>query len=400
MSGTLRFGIAGLGHAASTEIIPSLSKIPNVQLTAAADVRRDALEKFRDEFDAEIFGSVEEMCRSPRIDVVYVASPNEFHAEHVIAAARNGKHAIVEKPMALSIEQCEAMNAAADAAGTKILCGHTHSWDPPIRKMREIVQRGELGKLRMINTWMYKHLLYTPRAKGELASSRGVILNQGPHQVDIVRLIGGGMVRSVRAMTGVWDPERPYEGAYLCFLEFEDGVAATLVFSGLAYFDTAELTWWLGESGYPRDPETHAKVRKQFRTFAADPEKEALLKDEMRYGGARAGARHVLSKPEPAGKHQPFFGVTVVTCDKGDMRQSPDGLLIHGEEGKKEIPLTHGKSAREDEIQELYEAIVGDKPVSHGGRWGEATLEVCLAIIESARERREIHLKHQVPIAE
>jgi predicted dehydrogenase len=400
MDRKLRFGIAGLGHAASTEIIPSLAKIPYVHLAAAADVRRDALEKFRKEFDAEVFTSVEEMCRSPHVDVVYVASPNEFHAQHVIAAAKNGKHVIVEKPMGSSIEECEAMNAAAEVAGTKILCGHTHSWDTPIRKIREIVRNGELGKLRMINTWMYKHLLYTPRAQGELASSQGVILNQGPHQVDIVRLIGGGIVRSVRAMTGIWDPSRPYQGAYTCFLEFENGVAATLVFSGLAFFDTAELTWWVGESGFPRDPETHTKVRRQFKTFAADPEKEALLKDEMRYGGARAGARHVLSKPEDPGKNQPFFGLTVVTCDKGDIRQSPDGLLVYGEEGKKEIPLTQGNSAREEEVSELYEAIAGDKPVSHGGRWGEATLEVCLAIIESARERREIFMKHQVPTEE
>src|SRR5207247_1757737 len=95
-------------------------------------------------------------------------------------AAKHKKHVIVEKPMALSLEECEAMNDAAEKNGVNLLCGHTHSFDPPIRKIREIVKSGELGKLCMINTWNYNEFMYRPRMKHELASSRGVVLNQGP----------------------------------------------------------------------------------------------------------------------------------------------------------------------------------------------------------------------------
>jgi len=63
-----------------------------------------------------------------------------------------------------------------------------------------------------------------------------------PHQVDIVRLIGGGMVKSVRAVTGVWDSMRTSEGASVCFLHFEDGAAATIVYNGRGYFDTANFS--------------------------------------------------------------------------------------------------------------------------------------------------------------
>ena len=196
---------------ASTQILPPLAALPYVEITAAADIRTDALAKFRDTYKGETFTSVEAMCDSPNVDAVFIATPNQLHAQHVIAAAERGKHAIVEKPMALAIEECEAMNEAAERHGVKLLCGHTHSFDPPIRKIRQIVTGGELGKLCMIHTWNYNEFMYRPRMKHELATSRGVVLNQGPHHVDIVRPIGGGMGRSVRAMTGIWDRARGYE---------------------------------------------------------------------------------------------------------------------------------------------------------------------------------------------
>jgi phthalate 4,5-cis-dihydrodiol dehydrogenase len=298
--------------------------------------------------------------------------------------------------MALSIAECEAMNAAAEKNGVRLLCGHTHSFDPPIRKIREIVKSGELGKLRMVHSWNYNEFMYRPRMKHELAASRGVVLNQGPHHVDVVRLIGGGMLRSVRAMTGVWDAARGHEGSYVCYLEFEDGTPATLVYSGYGFFDSAELFGWVGEGGQPRDPETNTKVRRRLRTIRTAEEEEAL-KEQMRFGGRREGEySHVWSGE----RHQPFFGLTLVSCDKGDIRQTPDGLLIYGEDGKREISLPAGSRGREAEVEELYQAVANDRPVFHDGRWGQATLEVCLAMLESAAERREIFLKHQVAVRE
>jgi len=144
MNEILRLGFAGLGEAA-TRVLPEIVRLPYIKVTAAADARPNALETFRDEFGGSTYQSVEEMCQSPALDAVYVATPHEYHASHTIAAAQAGKHVIVEKPMALSIDECEAMNAAARKSNVKLLCGHTHSFDPPIRKMREIIQSGELG---------------------------------------------------------------------------------------------------------------------------------------------------------------------------------------------------------------------------------------------------------------
>jgi phthalate 4,5-cis-dihydrodiol dehydrogenase len=385
-------GVAGLG-VASTQILPPISALPFIKVAAAADTRTDALAKFKQTYGGETFTSVDEMCASSNVDAIYVATPNQLHALHAITAANHKKHVIVEKPMALSIEECEAMNQAAEKNHIKLLCGHTHSFDPPVRKIREIVKSGELGKLCMINTWNYNEFMYRPRMRHELATSRGVVLNQGPHHVDVVRLIGGGMVRSVRAMTGIWDQARAHEGRYTCYLEFEDGTPATLVYSGYGFFDTAELFSWVGEGGQHRDPETNLNVRRRLHEVRS-PEEEERLKEEMRFGGQREGEfSHVWSGE----RKQPFFGFTLVSCERGDIRQTPDGLFIYGESEKREITLPAGRRGREAEIEELYDAVVHGRPVFHDGRWGEATLEVCLAMLESAEKRREMFLSHQVP---
>ena len=387
--------MAGLG-VASTQILPPISVLPYVKITAAADTRTDALQKFCETYKGEAFTSVAAMCESPNVDAVYIATPNQLHAEHVIAAAERGKHAIVEKPMALSIAECDAMNKAAEKHNIKLLCGHTHSFDPPIRKIREIVKSGELGKLCMINTWNYNEFMYRPRMKHELETSRGVVLNQGPHHVDIVRLIGGGMVRSVRAMTGVWDKARQWEGSYTCYLEFADGTPATVVYSGYGFFDTAELFNWVGEGGQHRAPETNLTVRAKLREVRTTEEEEQL-KEGMRFGGKREGEYSHVWRGE---RKQPFFGHTVVSCQKGDIRQTPDGLKIYGETEQREITLPAGSRGREAEVEELYNAVTNGRPVFHGGRWGTATLEVCLAMLESAKQRKEIMLSHQVPSPE
>jgi phthalate 4,5-cis-dihydrodiol dehydrogenase len=395
LSQVLRLGIAGLG-VASTQILPPLAELPFIRITAAADTRADALAKFRQSYQGEAFTSVDALCAGANIDAVYIATPNSLHAEHAITAAQHGKHIIVEKPMAMTLAECDAMNEAADRHNVKLLCGHTHSFDPPIRKIREIVKSSELGKLRMINTWNFNEFMYRPRMRHELAMSRGVVLNQGPHHVDVVRLIGGGLVRSVRAMTGIWDKARQWEGSYTCYLEFEDGTPATLVYSGYGFFDTAELFEWVGEGGQPRDPKTNLNVRARIREVRT-PEDEEALKEGMRFGGAREGEfSHVWSGE----RKQPFFGFTLVSCEKGDIRQTPDGLRIYGTSEQRELALPQGSRGREAEVEELYDAVVNDRPVFHDGRWGAATLEVCLAMLESAEQRKEVYLSHQVPSPE
>ena len=392
----MRFGVIGLGRAGAA-MLPALSTHLCSTVVAAADVRKESREQFVRDFQGEVYERAEELCASPNVDVVYIATPHQFHAQHVVAAAEHGKHVMVEKPMALTLKECDAMIVAAQRHGVKLIVGPTASYNPVVRKMREMVVSGELGPLGLINISAYTPFLYRPRRPEELdtALGGGIIFNQVPHQVDAARLLGGGLVRSVRAMTGVWDPKRPTEGSHATFLEFEDGAAASLVYSGYDHFDTNELHTWIGEGEHRRPPDAHGQTRKALQE-ARSPEEEVALLASMGYGGSR-----MRSGPGLGGEmFQVELGHIIVSCQKGDMRLAGDGLVVYADEGKRAVPVAPGRGVpgRGGVIAELYEAVVNNRPLVHDGRWGKATLEVCLAILQSSRERREVYLSHQCPV--
>ncbi|MDX6740624.1 Gfo/Idh/MocA family oxidoreductase [Actinocorallia sp. A-T 12471] len=382
----MRVGVIGLGVAFNF-IAARTADWPHVRFTAACDLRPEALDAFAAEYGGFVTTDVAELCARPDVDVVCVVTPNAFHRDQVITAAEHGKHVIVDKPMATTVEDCRAMNEAAEQAGVILMCGHTHSYGPAVRAMRRIVASGELGRLRMINTWHFNDWMYRPRAAWELARDGGgsLVFNQGAHQVDIVRVLGGGLVRSVRATTGIWDAERPTEGAYSAYLDFSDGAVATLIYNSYAHFDTAELTGWRGEG--PREAAVNEGARARLAALALDND-ESTAKNTWRYGSA--------SRPALWENRLSLFGLTVVSCERGDIRQTADGLIVHGDHGRREIAVPADTDASSGAIQNMYDVLYRGAPVLRGGRWGQATTEVLTAIVSSAAERREVPLRHQI----
>lgn len=390
----LRLGILGLGIAGSS-IIPAVKRHPHVRLTAAATRNQERLAKFVNDYSAEGFADARELCRSDAIDAVYIATPTEMHTEHVLIAAEHKKHIIVEKPLAVTLEDADRMIRAANDNGVILIVGHSHSFEPPIRKMREIIKSGELGRVRMIHNWYFNDWLYRPRTPEELDTKLGggVTFRQGSHQFDIIRYLGGGLVRSVRASTGAWDPERPTEGNHTVFLDFEDGTTATAVYNGYDHFHTTELTFGIGEGGPLVQTDMYAKARRTLKNLGKY-ENESELKSAAGYGGERA------KKYDEEFRHHPFFGLTIVSCEKGDIRQSPKGLYVYGEEHKYEVELPLDVTGRDVLISELYDAVVhGVRPL-HDGQWAKANLEICIASLRSSQERREILLSHQVAVSD
>jgi phthalate 4,5-cis-dihydrodiol dehydrogenase len=203
------------------------------------------------------------------------------------------------------------------------------------------------------------------------------------------------LVRSVRGSTGQWFKGRPIPGYYSAFLEFEDGTPATLMHNGYGYFLASELVPWGGQNSRYSEAE-RAAIRKSLLDGTRN---ENADKDQMRIGGAHEREVRDRSKAKPWLPND--LGILVATCEKGDIRQSQHGLFVHSDEGTKDVPLIGGGGpSRRGELMELYNAVVLDKPIRHTGPWGMATLEVCLAIMQSARERKEIYLKRQVPAPE
>jgi phthalate 4,5-cis-dihydrodiol dehydrogenase len=392
----LKLGIVGIGVGAS-EILPAMEQMPEFELVAAADVNPRVLETFQRRYGAKTYDSVEKMCADPDVEAVWVSTPNRFHAPHTIIAANSGKHVVVEKPMAISLQEAEQMIEAAIKNKVKLLCGHTQSFGPHIRTMRTIIRSGELGPLRALHVWAYTDWMLRPRTAEELDIHQGggVPYRQGPHQIDTLRLLGGGLVRSVRGSVGQWFKGRPIPGYYSAFLEFEDATPATLMHNGYGYFLASELVPWGGQNSRYSEAE-RAAIR---RALLDGSRNENADKDEMRIGGSRERDVRDRSQPKPWLPND--LGILVASCEKGDIRQSQYGLFVHTDEGTQDVPFEGGGGpSRRGELMELYNAVVLGKPVRHTGPWGMATLEVCLAIMQSAKERKEIFLQHQVPAPE
>ncbi len=235
----LNIGVIGIG-VGGLEIMRSMTQQADIlNLAAGCDVVPVTRERFQERFpEARVYDSAEKICQDPDLDAVYIASPNRFHAEHTILAARHGKHVLVEKPMAISLQETERMVEECEKAGVKLVCAHTASYGLPYRTMRKVITSGELGKVRAIQMISYTDWMLRPRTPDELdpAQGGGLPYRQGPHQIDTVRLLGGGRLRSVRGTTGQWMPERPMPGYYSAFMEFEDGTPATIVHNGYGYF--------------------------------------------------------------------------------------------------------------------------------------------------------------------
>ena len=379
----MRIGAAGLGRA-FTLMAPTLAGDARVKLVAAADPRAEARAQFTKDFSGRAYATVAELCADSGVDVVYVATPHQFHAEHARLAFAAGKHALIEKPMALTLEECRAMVEGARKAKVHLIVGHSHSFDAPIRRTRELIASGKYGRLRMISAVNFTDFLYRPRRPEELDSSRGggAVYNQGAHHVDIVRLLGGGRLKSVRAGTGAWDPARPTEGAYSALLTFEDGAFASITYSGYAHFDSDEFTGWIGEGGQKKDPAAYGNAR---RLLSGD---EMQVKNARNYGGAQ------YAKAPAALLHQ-HFGVLIASCERADLRPLPEGVMVYSNQEKHLEPLAPPPVQRAEVIDELYAAVVEGKPPLHDGEWALATTEACLAILQSAKEQKEIALTNQ-----
>jgi phthalate 4,5-cis-dihydrodiol dehydrogenase len=116
---------------------------------------------------------------------------------------------------------------------------------------------------------------------------------------------------------------------------------------------------------------------------------------EAELSAKRERAKNAIPGSAP---FQPFFGLTVISCERGDIRQSPTGLTIYSDAGQTEIALPTDRSPRDRVVAEFYDAITGRSPPLHNGRWGLANLELCVAAIESSASGRDVLLKEQVPL--
>lgn len=376
----LRLGILGLGRAAR-QVLRAAARLDFVSITAAADIRLEAKTLLHDRPEIQFFATVEELAHYADVDVVWVATPSPLHCDHVITLASSGKHIICEKPIAVSLVDCDRMIEAAARAGVKLMLV-SKKFDPPIDAMQKIIASGRIGRAISVNSVVFTDWMKRPRLPEEFDTQLGggVVFRQGPHLVDILRYLMGSPAIDVRAEVGQFDPRFPTPGNYSAFITFAGGASATLSFNGYGYFDSSELTGGYGEVGRYVDPAALVPGQNFLSDTVNASEKFAYL-----------NANPIASMNAEG---LPHYGQTIVTCERGVIRQSPRGILVYSANGREEIEIAPRERCT-GELLEMYDSLSTQRPVFPDGEWGRATLEVCIAIMISSSQKAPVKLRLQ-----
>ncbi len=236
----VRFGVVGLGNMGSSHS-RNLDQgvVPEIELTAVCDIAEERREWARKNLSdkVEIYADAVEMFEKAPIDAVIIATPHYFHPPLVIEALNHGLHAISEKPAGVYTKQVEEMNAVAAKSDKLFGIMFNQRTNPVYAKVKELVEEGELGEIKrvvwLITDWYRSQSYYdsgTWRATwgGE---GGGVLLNQCPHNLDLMQWIVG-MPCGVRAFMGYGKGRNfEVENDVTAYMEFPNGATGLFVTS-------------------------------------------------------------------------------------------------------------------------------------------------------------------------
>lgn len=228
----INFAIIGCGRIAKRHAeLLGTGQIHGARLAAVCDIQQDRAQAFGTKYGVPAFGSISEMLTMPGIDVVSILTPSGMHAEHAIQVARSRRHVLVEKPMALTLTDADAMVRECDLAGVGLYVVKQNRFNVPVLKAREALDMGRFGKLVLGTVrvrWCRDQHYYANDAwRGTFAQDGGVLANQASHHVDMLNWFMG-RVQSVhaRAATALADIEA--EDTAVATLRFENGALGVI----------------------------------------------------------------------------------------------------------------------------------------------------------------------------
>jgi predicted dehydrogenase len=220
----INVGILGCGRIAKRHVdLLGQGKIAGARLGAVCDIIPERAEVYGRQFRVPAFQHIVEFLNQPDLDVVAVLTPSGMHPRHAIAAAQARKHVIVEKPMALRLEDADAMIRACDDAGVKLFVVKQNRFNVPVVKLREALDAGRFGRLTMGTVrvrWCRDQAYYDhDEWRGTWQLDGGVLSNQASHHIDLLEWMMGD-VDSVHARSAT----------ALADIETEDTAVATIRF--------------------------------------------------------------------------------------------------------------------------------------------------------------------------
>jgi predicted dehydrogenase len=210
-------GLAGAGYWGS-KLARNIDEAAGCRLAAICDPDPARLAGAGDRYrDATRFARLGDMLDWDGIDAVVLATPASLHAQHVEAALAAGKHVLVEKPLALSADECEQLSERADTSGLTLMVGHTFVFSEPVRYLRRLIRSGELGRI----LYVYAHRLNL----GVIREDLNALWNFGPHDISILLYLLERMPERVSAHEFSL-LNREIEDVVFLVLEFPDEIVA------------------------------------------------------------------------------------------------------------------------------------------------------------------------------
>jgi predicted dehydrogenase len=340
---TLQYAIIGCGRVAPrhAQSLQQLQASHNVELTAVCDVIEARAQHFAKTYGGVPCTDYHALLERPDIDVVSLCVPSGLHAALGQEAAHAGKHVLVEKPIALSLDDADALISTCEEAGVTLGVVLQNRFNPPMRDLRALVDSGALGKLYLGSAtvrWYRPQSYYEDEWHGTWAMDGGALMNQSIHHIDALQWFLGE-VDSVFAYTSTLAHRMEAEDVGVAVLRFKSGALATIEGSTLTYPENLEGSVALfGEHGSAKVGGT-ALNRKVFWKVAGQIEQE----------------REMLTQEAV------------------------------------DPPSVYGSSHRE-QIAEMLTAIREGRPPTTHGYEARRSLQLVCAIYESARERREVFL--------
>ena len=231
----VRTALVGYGKVAHTHA-EVLRALPESEFVAVCGRRPDGVEAFAEQYRVRAYTDVQAMIRDAGVEAIVVCTPHPAHAEPVLVAAEMGVHALVEKPLASSLQDCDAMIAAARTAGIKLGTISQRRLYAPVQRVKAAIEAGRVGK-PVLGTvvmlgWRDEAYYRSDPWRGTWdGEGGGVLVNQAPHQLDLLQWFMG----PVAELFGQWENlNHPYievEDTAVAVLRFRSGALGSVVVS-------------------------------------------------------------------------------------------------------------------------------------------------------------------------
>lgn len=260
---SIRVGIIGCGKIAQIRHIPEYAANPNAEVYGFYDINLARAQELASKHGGKAYASYQELLADPEIDAVSVCAANHVHAEIAIAALKAGKHVLCEKPMAVTLEECQAMVDTAKGSGKYLMIGQNQRLAKAHAKAKELIKQGAIGKVLTFRTifghggpetWSVdpgKNTWFFDKTKAAM----GAMADLGIHKTDMIQYVLGTKIVRTQAVLTTLDKRDATGGLIgvddnaICIFQMENGVIGTMTASWTYYAAEDNTTVIHGSKG-------------------------------------------------------------------------------------------------------------------------------------------------------